>query len=114
MDRRLHSFTLTVSASDFVRRIKKGQKSGKVSQAIEWFFSSPLYGRERDDDYNWTGKLVRSSHGMPVPDDLFQRIQDLEQKLEELKASNGGVFVHLRQKLRLLLIKVKLIRPDSP
>lgn len=85
--RNLHSFTLTPRASHYVHRIKKGQKSGKVSEAIEWYFSSPLYGRERDEDYNLTGKLVPSSHGMPVPADLFEQIQDLEERLD---ASNGG------------------------
>lgn len=34
MDRRLHSFTLTIEASDYVRRMKKGAKSYNVSLAI--------------------------------------------------------------------------------
>ena len=35
MSRRLHSFTLTVPASDEVRKMKKGTKSLQVSKAIE-------------------------------------------------------------------------------
>ena len=35
MDRRLHSFTLTIEASDYVRRMKKRTKSYQVSKAIE-------------------------------------------------------------------------------
>ena len=34
IDRRLHSFTLTVDASDEVRKMKKGSKSAQVSVAI--------------------------------------------------------------------------------
>ncbi len=34
IDRRLHSFTLTVEASDEVRRMKNGTKSAQVSEAI--------------------------------------------------------------------------------
>ena len=35
VDRRLHSFTLSLEASDYVSRMKRGSKSHQVSQAIE-------------------------------------------------------------------------------
>ena len=110
MTRNLHSFTLTPSASFYVQRIKKGRKSGKVSEAIDWYFSSQLYGKERDDDYQFTGKLVPSSHGMPVPAELFDRIEELEAELSVALASQGGVKHHLAGLLRCL----NPFRPQTP
>jgi len=69
-----HSFRLTPRASDIVDGIRhprrSGGKSKKVSDAIEWFFSSPTYTTEWSDDGERTGKLVRSRAGVVSPEEL--------------------------------------------
>lgn len=64
---------------------KHHNKSAWASQAIMWFFDSPLLQRERDPDTgDFTGKYVVSAQGQPQPIALVLRIEELEQKLEEI------------------------------
>ncbi len=101
---KIHSFSLSPRASMIVedippyRKNRSPGKSAKVSDAIEWYFSSPIWGRERDMDGNLTGKLVRSSHGMPVPVELYEEVEFWRSKC----LSNGGVKHHLAELLRCL------------
>jgi len=89
MSKILHSFTLHEHASELIKkRSKKNQMSENVSKAIIWFYTEPKWAREYDED-GFTGKLIRSSHGvvvapyerkhhMEVVAFLNKRIQDLE------------------------------------
>lgn len=97
MDRRLHSFTLSLEASDYVRRMKRGSKSHQVSQAIEKYAA----------DYKLSPSGVR--YWQKIADDYRQDRNRLEAELNSI-ASKQGVKHHLAQLLRLLLIKVRLMR----
>jgi len=89
-----HSFRLSPRACDYVENLGDGRskwKKGKsqwVSEAIVWFFSSPIYGQEYDENGDRTGKLVRQGTGMPVPVAMFDEIERLEAELAALKAQN--------------------------
>ena len=92
MDRRLHSFTLTIEASDYVRRMKKGTKSYQVSQAIEKYA----------EDYKLSPEGVRYWKNLRgLEEDLkknaWKEIQDLRSK--------QGVKHHLGCIWRILLKK---------
>jgi len=86
-----HSFRLSPRACDYVDNLADGRsknKKGKsvwVSDAIVWFFSSPLYGFEYDENGDRTGKLVRQGAGSPVPVYLYDRVEALEAELELLR-----------------------------
>lgn len=89
MDRRLHSFTLTIEASDYVRGMEKGTKSYQVSQAIEKYA----------EDYKLTPEGVRywkRLRGLEesLKKEAWQEIQDLRSK--------QGVKHHLAGLLRCL------------
>ena len=89
VDRRLHSFTLTIEASDYVRRMKKRTKSYQVSKAIEKYA----------EDYTLSPEGVR----------YWKRLRELEEslkkeawkELEELRSQGGGKH-HLAGLLRNL------------
>ena len=81
VNNKFHGFTLSPRASDLINSVQQGRKSQRVSDAIEWFFDSPVYGKERDDQGEWTGKFVRSSHGAPVPVQLLENIEKLQERL---------------------------------
>ena len=91
---KFHGFTLSPRASDLINSVQSGRKSKRVSDAIEWFFDSPVYGKERDDEGEWTGKFVRSSHGAPVPVGLLENIEKLQERLNRNQldgaSSRGG------------------------
>lgn len=82
-----HSFRLSPKACDYVENLGDGRskyrkgKSAWVSEAIIWFFSSPLYGFEYDENGDRTGKLVHQGAGSPVPVYLFERVEELEREL---------------------------------
>ena len=79
--KKAHLFTLTKQASDLMNEVRNGRKSERVSSAIVWFFKSPVYGKERDIDGEWTGKFIRSGAGMPVPVELLDNIEKLQDAL---------------------------------
>ena len=98
----LFSFTLTPRAAKIVDdipnykpRVHAG-KSARVSQAIEWFYSSPLYQRELlqegDEGYDWlkgpqwTGRLVKSSHGEAFPVSLVRELESVYKEKAQLEA----------------------------
>jgi hypothetical protein len=65
---------------------KYHNKSAWASQAIMWFFDSPLLQRERDPNTgDYTGKYIVSAQGQPQPIALVLRIQELEKELEEAR-----------------------------
>ncbi len=89
MDRRLHSFTLTIEASDYVKRMKKRTKSYQVSKAIEKYA----------EDYKLSPEGVR----------YWKRLREIEESLKkeawkelEKMRSQGGVKHHLVGLLRCL------------
>lgn len=89
MDRRLHSFTLTIEASDYVRKMKKGTKSYQVSQAIEKYAQ----------DYKLTPDGVR----------YWMNLRKIEESLKKEAwkeliqyRSNQGVKHHLGELLKCL------------
>ena len=65
-----HSFRLTPRAAEIVDGIRyprrRGGKSAKVSEAITWYFTSPLMNHE--------GKMP-ASHGMPYPHEIIEMNQ---------------------------------------
>ena len=89
MDRRLHSFTLTIEASDYVRRMKKGSKSYQVSQAIEKYA----------EDYTLSPEGVRYWKNLRSLEEGLKK--DAWKELETLR-SQGGVKHHLAELLRCL------------
>ena len=82
--RKSHLFTLSPVASEIMNSVPSGQKSRRVSEAIQWYHESPTYGREYDENYEWTGKFVKSSHGVPTPVVLMETIDKLHEKIERL------------------------------
>ena len=86
-----HSFRLTAQACDYVENLGDGRskwKKGKsrwVSDAIVWFFSSPVYANEYDDQGERTGKLVRAGKGTPSPVMLVEEIERLRARCQALE-----------------------------
>ena len=91
-----HSFRLTQKATTLIQDLPDGRsgkhvksKSDHVSDAIAWWFTSPIYALEKEDvkgefGMEWsrpTGKLIRSSHGQPVPYELLLRVEELEDRV---------------------------------
>lgn len=67
MSKILHSFTLHDHVSELLRKkSKKGYMSNNVSTAIEWYYTSPVWTKERDQEGEYTGKLVRSNKGLVI------------------------------------------------
>lgn len=67
---------------------KYHNKSRWASEAITWFFDSPLLQKERDPDTgDFTGKYVVSAQGQPQPIALVLRIEELEKELQEIRDS---------------------------
>ena len=96
-----YSFSLSERAGRIIDQIPnagKGArgKSSQVSTAIEWFFTSPVFGkellREGDAGYDWTkgpqwtGKLVKSSHGIACPLDILDKLESVYKEKSELEA----------------------------
>lgn len=68
---------------------KHHNKSRWASEAITWFFDSPLLQKERDPDTgDFTGKYVVSAQGQPQPIALVLRIEELEKELKEIRDSS--------------------------
>ncbi len=80
-----HYFTLDEHASGIVNAQKARRKSAFVRNAIKWFASSPVYGRERNDEGGFSGKLVKSSHGVPYPYVLVEQIEIYQEKIADLE-----------------------------
>lgn len=91
-----HSFRLTPKAARIIQDLPDGRtgknvksKSDHVSDAITWWFTSPIFTLEKEmvaDEYGveWsqiTGRLIRGSHGQPVPYELLLRIEELEDRV---------------------------------
>ena len=89
MDRRLHSFTLTIEASDFVRRMKKTTKSYQVSKAIEKYC----------EDYKLSPEGVRYWKNIRSIEEQLKK--EAWKELAELR-SKQGVKHHLAGLLRCL------------
>lgn len=89
MDRRLHSFTLTIEASDYVRKMKKGTKSYQVSQAIEKYA----------EDYKLSPEGVRYWKNLRGLEESLKK--EAWKELQELR-SQGGVKHHFVEFLRAL------------
>jgi len=86
-----HSFRLTPRAAELMDEhpairpnSKLHGKSAWASKAIQWFFDSPILGREYDDEGEFTGYYVKKTHGAPAPIDLFIEIEDLKRESEEI------------------------------
>jgi len=56
-------------------------KSAWASKAIEWFFDSPILGREYNDQGEFTGSYVKKTHGTPQPIALIIENDDLREKI---------------------------------
>ena len=96
-----YSFSLSSRAGDIIDQVPtagRGNrgKSANVSMAIEWFFTSPVFGKELledgDEGYDlyagpqWTGKLVKSSHGIACPLDILDKLESVYKEKSELEA----------------------------
>ena len=96
-----YSFSLSSRAGAIIDQIPNAGrgnrgKSANVSMAIEWFFTSPVYGKEllEEDDVGydiyagpqWTGKLVKSSHGIACPIDILEKLEAVYKEKSELEA----------------------------
>lgn len=96
-----YSFSLSSRAGAIIDQIPNAGrgnrgKSANVSMAIEWFFTSPVYGKELlgEDDVGfdiyagpqWTGKLVKSSHGIACPIDILDKLEAVYKEKSELEA----------------------------
>lgn len=85
-----HSFRLTPRASKIVDSIqhprRSGGKSKKVSDAIEWFFSSPTFTAEYSDDGERTGKLVRARAGVVSPEVLVVQLENQAKTIAALQS----------------------------
>lgn len=68
---------------------KYHNKSRWASEAIIWFFDSPLLQKERDPNTgDFTGKYEVSAQGQPQPIELVLRIEALEQELNDIKGTH--------------------------
>ena len=96
-----YSFSLSKRAGEIIDQIPNAGrgnrgKSANVSIAIEWFFTSPVYGKELieegDEEYDWkqgpqwTGKLVKSSHGIACPLELLDKLESVIAEKAQLEA----------------------------
>ena len=96
-----YSFSLSSRAGAIIDQIPNAGrgnrgKSANVSMAIEWFFTSPVFGKEvleeGDPGYDfyagqqWTGKLVKSSHGIACPLDILDKLEAVYKEKSELEA----------------------------
>jgi len=99
-----HSFRLWPRASDIMDshpairpHSKYNGKSAHASRAIEWYFTSPILGREIDDLGEFTGYWVKKTHGTPTPIELILENDSLRKEILELqfslenRTSLGGV-----------------------
>ena len=67
---------------------KNHNKSRWASEAIEWFFDSPLLQKERNPETgDFTGKYIVSAQGQPQPIALVLRIEELEKELQDIRDS---------------------------
>ena len=124
-----YSFSLSQKAGDLVDRIPNAGggnrgKSASVSIAIEWFFTSPVYGKELlgedDEGYDWkqgpqwTGKLVKSSHGIACPLHLLEKLESViaeKAQLEARLASRPPIVREPRGRLARILSRMRAWRP---
>ena len=96
-----YSFSLSKRAGEIIDAIPNAGrgnrgKSANVSIAIEWFFTSPVFGKEIIEEgevgYDWkqgpqwTGKLVKSSHGIACPLDLLDKLESVIKEKAQLEA----------------------------
>ena len=114
-----HSFRLTPRAANLIQDLPDGRsgknvksKSDHVSEAVTWWFTSPIYTLEKEmvpDEYGieWsrpTGRLIRGSHGQPVPYELLLRIEELEARLEtqaiEMGQKTPSKWANLRGRIK--------------
>ena len=96
MSKILHSFTLHAHTSELLRKnSKKGYMSDNVSTAIEWYYTSPIWAKEFDQEGEFTGKLVRANKGVvisPYERRKYQRvIGTLNQQIDALKAESKAL-----------------------
>ncbi len=89
IDRRLHSFTLTVDASDEVRKMKRGSKSAQVSEAICKYANDYRLSPDGKKFWSEISEEYRKSRNLAV--------RELEEVL-----SKQGVMHHLVGLLRCL------------
>lgn len=90
-----HSFRLAPRAATImdehpaiIPNSKFSNKSAWASQAITWFFDSPLLQRERDPETgDFTGKYIVSAQGQPQPVALVLRIQELEKQIKDIESA---------------------------
>ena len=89
-----HSFRLHPRAChiidnhpEVIPNSKTKNKSLWVSKAIEWFFDSAVLGRERNEEGEFTGKWVPSTHGRSTPIALMLEIDKLKEELEQITSS---------------------------
>ena len=101
MDRRLHSFTLTIDASNYVRRMKKGTKSYQVSQAIEKYA----------EDYRLSPEGVRYWKNIRTIEEDLKK--EAWKELAELR-SKQGVKHHLLELLKCLNPFLRRKREQQP
>ena len=90
--------------------------------AIEWFFTSPVFGKEllqEDDDGfdiyagpQWTGKLVKSSHGIACPLDILDKLEAVYKEKSELEARLASRPPMVRER-RGLLDRILRRKPKS-
>tara|TARA_Y100000748_G_scaffold292775_1_gene281645 strand:+ start:539 stop:973 length:435 start_codon:yes stop_codon:yes gene_type:complete len=111
-----HSFRLTQKATTLIQDLPDGRsgkhvksKSDHVSEAIAWWFTSPIYALEKKmvpDEYGieWsqpTGRLIKGSHGQPVPYELLLRVEELEQEIDRLKSQKtASKWANLRGRIK--------------
>ena len=91
MSKILHSFTLHDHTSELLRKkSRKGYMSDNVSTAIEWYYTSPVWTKERDDEGEFTGKLVRANKGVVIAPYERKKYQEiigtLNKQIDALKA----------------------------
>jgi len=96
MSKILHSFTLHKHTSELLRsKSKKGYMSDNVSTAIEWYYTSPIWTKERDEEGEFTGKLVTANKGVvlaPYERKQYQRvIGTLNKQIDALKAESEAL-----------------------
>ena len=125
-----YSFSLSKRAGEIIDRIPNAGrgnrgKSANVSIAIEWFFTSPVFGKELieegDEEYDWkqgpqwTGKLVKSSHGIACPIDILDKLEAVYKEKSELEArlaSRPPIVRAHRSLLARILSRMRAWRPE--
>ena len=120
-----YSFSLSPRAGAIIDQVPNAGrgnrgKSAQVSDAIVWFFSSPIYDKEytsSDDwrkDHLWTGKLVKSSHGVKFPLGLVEELESVykqKAQLEARLASRPPMVRERRSLLARILLKIRAWLP---